>query len=132
WKALADLGVEANFGNPWVRIGGVKGFADGSLGSSTARMFQPYLNEPASTGVWVTPREKLREYILGADRAGLSVCVHAIGDEANATLLDIFEEAAKLNGPRDRRFRIEHAQHTRPADIARFGKLGVVPSLQPF
>jgi predicted amidohydrolase YtcJ len=132
WKMLADLGVEADFGNPWVRIGGVKGFVDGSLGSSTAKMFKPFLNEPGSTGVWVTPREKLREYILGADKAGLSVAVHAIGDEANATLLDIFEEVAKLNGPRDRRFRIEHAQHLRPEDLARFGKLGVIPSLQPF
>lgn len=132
WRELADLGVQADFGNDWVRIGGVKGFVDGSLGSSTAKMFQPYLNEPGSTGVYVTPRDKLREYILGADKAGLSIAVHAIGDEANATLLDLFDEAAKANGPRDRRFRVEHAQHLRPADVARFGKLGVVPSVQPF
>lgn len=131
WRALADLGVEANFGTPWVRIGGVKGFVDGSLGSSTAKMFTPYRNEP-TTGVYVTPRARLRELILGADKAGLNVAVHAIGDEANATLLDILEEAAKTNGPRDRRFRIEHAQHLRPDDVARFGKLGVVPSLQPY
>jgi len=132
WRELADLGVQADFGNDWVRIGGVKGFVDGSLGSSTAKMFQPYVNEPGSTGVYVTPRDKLREYILGADKAGLSIAVHAIGDEANATLLDLFDEAAKANGPRDRRFRVEHAQHLRPADVARFGKLGVVPSVQPF
>ena len=132
WKSLAALGVEANFGDDWVRIGGVKGFVDGSLGSSTAKMFEPFVNEPGSTGVFVTPLNKLREYILEADRAGLSVAVHAIGDRANAELLDIFAEATKLNGPRDRRFRIEHAQHLRPQDYARFANLGVIASMQPY
>src|SRR5207249_2294836 len=79
-----------------------------------------------------TPREKLLEYIRGADRAGLSVAVHAIGDRANAELLDIFAEVIKQNGPRDRRFRIEHAQHLRPVDYARFRELGVVASMQPY
>lgn len=132
WRELADLGVAANFGNDWVRIGGVKGFVDGSLGSSTAKMFEPYVNEPNSRGVFVTPPARLREYILGADKAGLSVAVHAIGDEANATLLDIFSDVSRQNGPRDRRFRIEHAQHLRPADYRRFKELGVIPSMQPF
>jgi predicted amidohydrolase YtcJ len=132
WKALADLGVEANFGNEWVRIGGLKGFVDGSLGSSTAKMFQPYVHEPGSTGVYVTAPGKLREYILAADRAGLSVAVHAIGDRANAELLDIFAEVIKVNGKRDRRFRIEHAQHLRPVDYARFKELGVIASMQPY
>ena len=132
WKALADLGAEANFGSDWVRVGGVKGFVDGSLGSSTAKMYEPYVNEPGSTGVFVTPLDRLREYILAADRAGLSVAVHAIGDRANAELLDIFAEAVKKNGPRDRRFRIEHAQHLRPRDYRRFRELGVVPSMQPY
>jgi predicted amidohydrolase YtcJ len=95
-------------------------------------MFEPYLHEPGNTGVYVTLLAKLREYILGADKAGLSVAVHAIGDRANAELLDVFAEAAKQNGPRDRRFRIEHAQHLRPQDYARFKELGVVPSLQPY
>jgi predicted amidohydrolase YtcJ len=132
WKELATLGVEANFGNEWVRIGGLKGFVDGSLGSSTAKMFEPFVNEPGSTGVYVTSPGKLREYITAADRAGLSVAVHAIGDRANAELLDIFAEVIKTNGRRDRRFRIEHAQHLRPGDYARFKELGVVASMQPY
>jgi hypothetical protein len=132
WKALADLGVEAGFGNDYVRIGGLKGFVDGSLGSSTAKMFDSYVNEPGSTGLYVTPPGALREYILAADKAGLNVAVHAIGDEANATLLDIYAEVIAKNGPRDRRFRVEHAQHLRPADYKRFAELGVVASMQPF
>src|SRR5204863_4880929 len=111
WQDLAKLGVEAGHGDDWLKIGGLKGFIDGSLGSSTAKMFEPFVNEPGSTGVYVTPLAKMREYILGADRAGLSVAVHAIGDRGNAEMLDIFTEVAKQNGPRDRRFRIEHAQH---------------------
>jgi predicted amidohydrolase YtcJ len=132
WKALADLGVEAGFGSDMVRIGGLKGFVDGSLGSSTARMFEPFVNEPGSTGVWVTPPKALRDYITAADRAGLNVAVHAIGDRANAELLDAFAEAIKANGKRDRRFRIEHAQHLRPEDYKRFKELGVVASMQPY
>jgi predicted amidohydrolase YtcJ len=132
WRSLAALGVEANFGNDWVRIGGVKGFVDGSLGSSTAKMFEPYLHEKGNTGVFVTPLNRLREYIEGADAAGLSIAVHAIGDRANAELLDIFAEVTKKNGRRDRRFRIEHAQHLRPADYERFRELNVIASLQPY
>jgi predicted amidohydrolase YtcJ len=132
WRSLATLGVEANFGNDWVRIGGVKGFVDGSLGSSTARFYEPYLHEKGNTGVYVTPLNRLREYIEGADAAGLSIAIHAIGDRANAELLDIYAEVAQKNGPRDRRFRIEHAQHLRPRDYARFKELNVIPSLQPY
>jgi predicted amidohydrolase YtcJ len=132
WRSLANLGVEANFGGDWVRIGGLKGFIDGSLGSSTAKMFEPYLHEKDSTGVYVTPLNRLREYIEGADAAGLSIAVHAIGDRANAELLDIFAEVEKKNGRRDRRFRIEHAQHLRPRDYARFKELNVIASLQPY
>ncbi|HEY3789914.1 MAG TPA: amidohydrolase family protein, partial [Urbifossiella sp.] len=132
WKELAALGIESDFGNDYVRIGGIKGFVDGSIGSSTAKMFEPFLNEPDSTGKWVTSREQLREGIIGADKAGISVAIHAIGDEANALLLDIFAEAERVNGPRDRRFRIEHAQHLRPQDIPRFKQLGVIASMQPY
>jgi predicted amidohydrolase YtcJ len=132
WQQLARLGAESGLGDDWVKIGGVKGFVDGSLGSSTAKMYEPFLNEPGSTGVYVTPLNKLREYILGADQAGLSVAVHAIGDRGNAEVLDIFAEVAKQNGPRDRRFRIEHAQHLRPQDYRRFRELGVIPSMQPY
>ncbi|HWG43008.1 MAG TPA: amidohydrolase [Gemmataceae bacterium] len=132
WRSLAALGVEANFGDDWVRIGGVKGFVDGSLGSSTAKMFEPYLHEKRQTGVYVTPLTHLREQIQAADAAKLSIAIHAIGDRANAELLDIFAEVAKKNGPRDRRFRIEHAQHLRPQDYGRFKELNVIASLQPY
>jgi predicted amidohydrolase YtcJ len=132
WKELATLGIEGDFGNDYFHIGGIKGFVDGSIGSSTAKMFEPFLNEPDSTGKWVTSREQLRAGIIGADKAGISVAIHAIGDEANALLLDIFAEAIQLNGPRDRRFRIEHAQHLRPQDIPRFRQLGVIASMQPY
>jgi predicted amidohydrolase YtcJ len=132
WEQLARIAVETDFGTDYLRIGGVKGFMDGSLGSSTAKMFEPYVNEPDSTGVFVTPREQMRELVEQADRARLSVCVHAIGDQGNATMLDIFGDVSKTNGPRDRRFRIEHAQHLRASDISRFGELGVVASMQPY
>jgi predicted amidohydrolase YtcJ len=132
WQELARLGVEANYGNDFVRIGGLKGFMDGSLGSSTAKMFEPFVNEPGSTGVFVTPREAMRQLVIDADRAGLSVAVHAIGDRANAEMLDIFAEAERVNGKRDRRYRIEHAQHLRPQDYRRFAELGVIASMQPY
>lgn len=132
WRELGDLGINANFGNDWVRIGGVKGFIDGSLGSTTAKFFQPYLNEPNSTGIFVTPLALLQPLVVNADRAGISIAVHCIGDRGNAEMLRIYEDAIKINGPRDRRFRIEHAQHLRPEDIPRFKELGVVASLQPY
>jgi predicted amidohydrolase YtcJ len=132
WRQVAQMDAQTRRGDDWVRVGGVKGFIDGSLGSSTAKMFEPFLHEPGNTGVYVTPLGTLHEAIRGADAAGLSVAVHAIGDRANAELLDIFAEVAKENGPRDRRFRIEHAQHLRPEDYRRFHDLGVIASLQPY
>src|SRR5262249_38395901 len=103
WRDLARLGVEAGFGDDWVRIGGLEGFIDGPLGSSTAKMYEPYLNEPNSTGIYVTPPDAMRRHVEEADAAGLSVAVHAIGDRGNAEMLDVFEAVAKKNGPRDRR-----------------------------
>lgn len=132
WEELAKLGVRNGLGDEWVRIAGVKGFMDGSLGSSTAKMFEPYLNEPGSTGVFVTPPDAMLRLASAADEAGLSVAVHAIGDRANAEILDIFDEIARRNGARDRRFRIEHAQHLRPKDIPRFRSEGVIASMQPY
>ncbi len=131
-KELAQLGVEANFGGDFVRIGGVKGFMDGSLGSATAKMFDPYFLDPKNTGVYVTEPAAMRSLVRNADAAGLSVAIHAIGDRANSDLFDVFAEAAKANGPRDRRFRIEHAQHLRPQDYRRFKELDVVASMQPY
>jgi predicted amidohydrolase YtcJ len=131
-KELASVGVTADFGSDFVRVGGVKGFMDGSLGSSTAKMFAPYETDPKNTGVYVTEPDTMRGLVRSADAAGLNVCVHAIGDQANAVLLDIFAEVAKQNGARDRRFRIEHVQHLRPQDYPRFKELGVVASMQPY
>jgi hypothetical protein len=132
WNSLARLGVAQSFGDDWVKIGGLKGFVDGSLGSSTAKMFNPFLNETQSTGVYVTPLGKLREYIVAADKAGLVVAIHAIGDRANAELLELYAEASRQNGPRERRFRIEHAQHLRAQDYPLFQKHGVIASMQPY
>lgn len=132
WHAMADSVRASGVGDDWIRTGGVKGFVDGSLGSTTALMSQPYLDAPGTRGLFVTPEDSLRRWIGAADSAGLQVVVHAIGDRANALLLDIFDSVAKAHGPRDRRFRIEHAQHLRPAEIARFAPLGVIASMQPY
>ena len=131
-KELLDLGAEAELGGDYIRIGGVKGFMDGSLGSSTAKMFEPFDMDKENTGVYLTPREEMSKMIASADAARLSVAVHAIGDKANAELLDFFAAAAKANGPRDRRFRIEHAQHLRAEDFKRFKELDVIASMQPY
>lgn len=132
YRELANAGVNADFGSDFVRIGGLKGYMDGSLGSSTAKMFEPYQSDAKTTGVFVTEPPDMRSLVRAADAAGLNVCVHAIGDRANAELLDIFEAVAKQNGARDRRFRVEHAQHLRSEDYPRFKQLGVIASMQPF
>ena len=100
---------------------------DGSLGSATAYFFEPYTDDPKTSGLLngqMFPEGIMEKRILEADRAGLQLAIHAIGDRANSLLLDMYEKAVAANGPRDRRWRVEHAQHLRPADIARFGKLG--------
>lgn len=122
-------------GDPWLKLAGLKGFADGSLGSATACFFEPYDDAPETAGLLhgqMFPDGIMAQRVLAADRAGLQVAIHAIGDRANALLLDIYERVGRENGPRDRRFRIEHAQHLRPEDIARFGRLGVIASVQPY
>ncbi len=135
WKRLADIGLRSDFGGPMLHIGGLKGFADGSLGSTTALLFDPYNDAPNTRGLAndeMIPESKMLHHIVDADRAGLQVAVHAIGDKANATILNMYEQAERENGARDRRFRIEHAQHLRPQDIPRFGKLHVIASMQPY
>jgi predicted amidohydrolase YtcJ len=131
WRSMADSVKASGPGDDWIRTAGVKAMVDGSLGSTTALMFQPYLDEPGTRGLFVTPEDSLRRWINSADSAGLQLAIHAIGDRANALLLDLFDSVARANGPRDRRFRIEHAQHLRAADIPRFAALGVIPSMQP-
>lgn len=132
WRMLADTVRVLGRGDDWLHWGGLKGFMDGSLGSTTAAFYEPYLDSPGSRGLLVTDSAVMRQMILAADSAGLQVAVHAIGDRANGMLLQFFAEAIAANGPRDRRFRDEHAQHLRQDDILRFARLGVIPSMQPY
>ncbi len=132
WQRLGRAGVRTAFGGEMLRIGGLKGYSDGSLGSTTAWFFEPYLDDPKSTGLPSDEIPKMYENVLNADKAGLQVMVHAIGDKANDTMLSTFERVTKENGAKDRRFRIEHAQHIRMDDIKRFGQLKVIASMQPF
>jgi len=105
---------------------------DGSAGSRTAYFVEPYSDSAGYRGLMQHSEEDMRRWIGNADSAGLQVAVHAIGDRANAILLAIYDSVAGAHGPRDRRFRIEHAQHLRPQDIPLFGKLGVIASMQPY
>jgi predicted amidohydrolase YtcJ len=138
WERVRDLvartehGGADGRGDDWLRVGGLKGFVDGSLGSHTAAFHEPFVDAPKDRGLLINTPEDLHRWIAGADSAGLHVMVHACGDRANSLLLDLFEKVGAANGPRDRRFRIEHAQHLTAADIPRFGKLGVIASMQPY
>jgi len=132
WKKLDQTIQENDFSDEWLRIGGLKSFVDGSLGSHTALFHEPYTDKPTDTGLQVTRDDELFEMILNADKAGLQSITHAIGDKANTIILDIYEQVKAQNGNRDRRFRVEHAQHLRNSDIQRFRKLGVIASMQPY
>lgn len=133
WARLAEhVKATGGTGDSWFHYGALKGFVDGSLGSHTAAMLEPFTDAPGDRGLFVTTAEDRYAWIKGADAAGLHVMVHAIGDRAIREQLDLFERVAREHGPRDRRFRIEHAQHIAPADVARFGRLGVVASMQPY
>jgi len=125
------LGEEAPFGDFWLRRGLLKAYADGTLGSRTAWMLEPYADDGRTRGIRRIPVAELDALVLAADRAGLQVAVHAIGDAANREVLDAFEKAAQQTGRRGARHRIEHAQVLSPDDIARFAKLGVIASMQP-
>lgn len=132
WPEIAQTIAEEGRGDDWVRWGAVKALADGSLGSRTALFYDPYHDDPSTSGIRIMGKEALKDAVINADAAGLQVCVHAIGDRANDDALDIFQSAANINGPRDRRFRIEHAQHLRPETIPRFAKQNVIASVQPY
>lgn len=132
WKAVADTIAAAGRGNAWVRMQGVKGYVDGSLGSTTALLYGTYLDDRTTHGQQVTSTADLRSWIFGADSAGLQVVVHAIGDSANGLLLSIYDEAARAHGPRDRRFRIEHAQHLTFPEIGAIARQQVIASMQPY
>ena len=132
WQQLRDTVSARGRGDVWLHIGGLKGFVDGSLGSHTAAMLEPFSDAPRDRGLFVNTPQDLYAWTAGADRAGLHVIVHAIGDRAIRDQLDIFARVARENGPRDRRFRIEHLQHLAPADIPRVAELSVIASMQPY
>src|SRR5438445_528260 len=132
WRAVAESAKAHGAGDAWVKIGGLKGYMDGSAGSRTALFFEPYTDSAGYRGLMQNPERDMRSWIGNADSAGLQVAVHAIGDRANALILAIYDSVIKVHGPRDRRFRVEHAQHLRPQDIPLFGTLGVIASMQPY
>jgi predicted amidohydrolase YtcJ len=135
WELLGEVGIRAGFGGPMLRLGGIKGFADGSLGSSTALFFEPYTDEPENRGLLfeqMLPEGIMEARARGADSAGLQMMIHAIGDEANARILDVYKRISQTNPAWERRFRIEHAQHVLACDIPRLGAQNVVASVQPY
>ena len=132
WRELVDDMAANGRGDDWLKTGGLKGFMDGSLGSHTAAFFEPFTDAPDDRGFFINEPAEMATLIQGADAAGLQLMVHAIGDRAIASLLDIYADTLKANGPRDRRFRIEHAQHIHPDDIERFAALDVIASMQPY
>ncbi len=131
WKKLDSFCKKEGKGDDMLRWGALKGFTDGSLGSTTAWFYQPYLDDPKTSGFNVTDTTDLRKWILAGDSAGLHIAIHAIGDRANDFVLNVFEEAEKKTHV-DHRFRIEHAQHLSLAAIPRFAQLNVIPSMQPY
>lgn len=134
YKDLVNSGIQVGSGSDKLKIGSLKEFADGSLGSSTALFFEPYDQDPSTCGLAmdVVTDGRLKEWSFDADKNKLQISIHAIGDNANYLMLNLFEEIIDVNPKWDRRFRIEHAQHVRFEDILRFAKLGVVASVQPY
>jgi predicted amidohydrolase YtcJ len=132
WSRLLDLKLQkGSVLSEWLYLGGVKAFIDGSLGSNSALFYEEYIDTPNNYGLEVMDPEKLSNFTMAADKSGLQVAIHAIGDKANDMILDMYESVAAANGDRDRRFRIEHAQHLAPGSANRFGQLHIVASVQP-
>ncbi len=132
WQRWQKTGVTYAFGSEMLRVGGLKGFADGSLGSTTAWFYEAYLDKPDSKGLASDEMPKMYDNISGADKANLQLMIHAIGDRGNDEVLKIFERVEKENGRRDRRFRIEHAQHLNADLIKRFASDKIIASMQPY
>ena len=135
WRDQAKVGIRHAWGSSYLRLGAVKGYADGSLGSRTACMFEPFADDPENRGLLsdeMHPPSAMRERLMGADAAGLQIRVHAIGDRAISMMLDIFGDIEKEHGYHDQRFAIEHAQHMAQKDFERFAKLHVIASMQPY
>ncbi len=135
FEILTKVGVRRAFGDAYLRIGAVKGFADGSLGSRTAYFFEPFSDTPENRGLLsseMQPPAAMRDRMMKADSAGIQLCTHAIGDRGISIILDFYADIVKEHGPADRRFRIEHAQHMAAKDFDRFAQLGVIASMQPY
>ena len=132
WPVLQEELARSGPGDEWVKIGGLKGFMDGSLGSHTAAMLEAFTDSPEDKGFMLQDPAVMETLVSDADAAGLHLIVHAIGDNAIRVLLDIYQRVAVENGPRDRRFRVEHAQHIHPDDVSRFASQGVIASMQPY
>ncbi len=135
WEDLAAVGIQTGYGDETISICGLKGFVDGIMGNSSAMFREPYRHRPHRKGQWramMSPPGNMQRLILEADAAGLTPHVHAIGDLAVDTLLDLFEHAIVVNGPKDRRFRMIHAQVVTSADFERFGRLGIIAEVQPY
>jgi predicted amidohydrolase YtcJ len=135
WEDFAKIGLRHAWGSSYLRLGAIKGYADGSLGSRTAYMFEGFTNDPKNHGILsgeMHPIEAMRDRLTKADAAGLQICTHAIGDQAISIVLDMYDHITKTNGERDRRLRIEHAQHMAEKDFDRFAKLKVIASVQPY
>ena len=135
WCDQAKVGIRRAWGSSYLRLGAVKGYADGSLGSRTAYMFEPFTDDPANRGLLsdeMHPPSAMRDRLMQADAAGLQLRVHAIGDRAISMMLDIFGDIEKEHGYHDQRFAIEHAQHMAQKDFERFAKLHVIASMQPY
>ena len=135
FETLTKVGVRRAFGDAYLRIGAVKGFADGSLGSRTAYFFEPFSDTPENRGLLsseMQPPAAMRDRMLKADSAGIQLCTHAIGDQGISMILDFYADIVKEHGPADRRFRIEHAQHMAAKDFDRFAQMGVIASMQPY
>ena len=131
WAKLDSFCKKEGKGDDMLRWGGLKGFMDGSLGSTTAWFYKPFLDNPKSAGLYVTDTTNMHDWVLAADSVGLHIAVHAIGDRANDYILKVYEEAEKKKTG-DHRFRVEHAQHLTPPTIPRFAQLNVIPSMQPY
>jgi len=134
FEDLVFAGVIAGYDEGLIKRGGLKAYADGSLGASTAWFFDPYFQDDKNSGLPmdIVTNGNLEKWSFSADRARLQICVHAIGDRANSFILDLYEKINNTNSPWERRFRIEHAQHIRKDDIQRFNKLNVIASVQPY
>ena len=133
-RRLADLDKLRHRYPPegnWIRFGYLKGFIDGTLGSGTALMFEPFTDNPDTSGLSQMAYDELERRVIAADRMGFQIGVHAIGSKGNHWVLNAYEKARQVNGRRDSRHRIEHAQILADADIGRFGQLGVIASMQP-